>query len=73
MESAEPTLPMPEEGTRRAAASAAEGVASPVGAREIEESGSPQAAQKRASSETSEEQAGQRLNPEKSYLQSEVW
>jgi hypothetical protein len=56
---------MPDEGTRRAAASAAEGVASPVGAREIEESGSPQEAQKRASSETSEEQAEQRVNPGK--------
>jgi hypothetical protein len=56
---------MPEEGTRRAAASATEGVASPVRAWEIEESGSPQEAQKRASSETSEEQAEQRVNPGK--------
>jgi hypothetical protein len=67
MDSADPSRPTPEPGARRAAASATDGVASPVGACEIELNGSPQEAQNRASAETSEEQVGQRINGRKSY------
>jgi len=64
IESAEPSRPTAEEEARRAAASAADGVASPVAAWEIEPSGSPQEGQKRARSEASAEQEGQRINLE---------
>jgi hypothetical protein len=59
IDSAEPRRPTADEEGRRAAASATEGVARPVGAREIELNGSPQDGQKRARSGALDEHAGQ--------------
>ena len=53
-----------EEGLRLLAASATDGVASPVGICEIEEIASPQDGQNRAVSGASVEQVGQRIKPE---------
>jgi hypothetical protein len=52
-----------EEGLRLLAASATDGVASPVGICEIEEIASPQDGQNRAVSGASVEQVGQRIKP----------
>jgi hypothetical protein len=67
IESEDASLPTAEGEGRRAAAAAADGVARPVGACEIELNGSPHEGQNRARSGTSDEHAGQWINPRESY------
>jgi len=67
IESEDASRPTAEGEGRRAAAAAADGVARPVGACEIEPSGSPQEGQNRARSGAPKEHAGQWINPRESY------